>query len=810
MVDDGWEPIDSGWEPITAAPLAQLSPVQQIADIPNTALEHASRLSQEGLGENLQNFAESTVAQFKAGAMGLGSGLLDIGLNPGHLADLGGVANRAAEVAKKSLADDAKYILQPETAGGKEVQDILALPQKLGAKAGEATLEATDSPLLATAADVLTQNAPFMLAGVKGAGRLRGAPADVGLEALRKAAEPIAEPPALEATATPAAEPVAPEKPHYTGEQVAAGEHLPSVGQRFAEKLQDHEAASQEYAVIPESKGGTVISTDIARELSPDYLNDRSLSAEVHEPASAFTKKIYADKLAQETPVGKEDSVMFTAGGTGAGKTTGLDAAVGEGYNPEIVYDTNMNKLDSAKAKIDQALEAGRNADILYTYRDPVDAFVNGALKRAMSQEAKFGSGRNVPLDEHISTHVGSSEVMRQLAEQYKDDPRVNIAVFDNSHGPGNGRFTTLDSIPKVEETGLREKLTNALDQAYQDGKISEPVYRAFRKSGVDEAVHEPVQPRDAPVAERPASQVDGPDLSENGSAAARQISGDATTDRGAQESRPPSGEGGGRNVGVAESGTEVRNTAVNAETVDPLPEVSARNAAIDEARTRMGLEPMAPAEKKGWEATRAEAATLVKNDPNAAQKIIDDHKATERPLTDAEQVVLAEHAGGIEKKWAAADEAVNAARKSGDGIAEMRAEADRHYYETKAHEVHGALNRGGGTAVARSLGIRNAILGDRYTIGRNMERAEASYGNLTDRLRNEAREHSQAINKAKQELEELQAKQEQAHQQRKPREKLTDEEREHATVKRQVADKLKKIQELQSRVEKRLKACPL
>lgn len=375
-----------------------------------------------------------------------------------------------------------------------------------------------------------------------------------------------------------------------------------------------------------------------------------------------------------------------------------------------------------------------------------------------------------------------------------KGDTSVHPGV-DFSLGAGEGHAAASDSLTHNkadrEASGIRRPRYN----------------RSTDTPGAEQGAADSVPAR----AERPASQVDVQDAGAIQQRVVRNADGNAgagngpTGVRGVEETPRSELPAGNRPTPVS-GNTEVRNTA---EAVDPLPEVSARNAAIDESRTRMGLEPMAPAERKGWQATRDEAAAMVNNDPGAAEKIIADHKATERPLTDAEQVVLAEHAGGIEKKWAAADTALSEAKKSGDGIAAIRAEADRHYYETKAHEVHGTLKTGGGTANARSLGIRNAILGDRYTIGRNMERAEASYGNLTDRLRNEAREHSQAIAKAKQELEEIQAKQEKARQPQN-RTKMTDEAREHATVKRQVADKLKKIQELQSRVEKRLKACPI
>src|SRR3546814_9387770 len=93
-----------------------------------------------------------------------------------------------------------------------------------------------------------------------------------------------------------------------------------------------------------------VCSSDLlARELSPEYLANRTRSADVHEAASDTVKTLYESKLAQPTPEGLDRAVLFTAGGTGAGKTTAVNAAGDAFGKPEITYDTNMNTLSSAE-----------------------------------------------------------------------------------------------------------------------------------------------------------------------------------------------------------------------------------------------------------------------------------------------------------------------------------------------------------------------------------------------------------------------------------------------------------------------------
>jgi hypothetical protein len=232
-----------------------------------------------------------------------------------------------------------------------------------------------------------------------------------------------------------------------------------------------------------ETKGGRILNTDAARELFPEYAANRTLSAQVHEPASTFVKNLYAEKLSQPTPKGYNSTVVFTAGGTGAGKTSAIrtaSASVGDNLNKaEMIYDTNMNTFKSADDKIQQALDAGRNVRIFYTYRDPVESLTKGALPRASGMEKEFGSGRTVPLSEHLKTHVGSRKTIDELAAKYKDNNNVQITAIDNSKGKGNAIRIPINELPKLNEKELRIKLNEALEQSKPN--ISEAIYRGTK-----------------------------------------------------------------------------------------------------------------------------------------------------------------------------------------------------------------------------------------------------------------------------------------------------------------------------------------
>jgi hypothetical protein len=234
-----------------------------------------------------------------------------------------------------------------------------------------------------------------------------------------------------------------------------------------------------------EAKFGNVLNVDNARELSDVYESNRSeLSSAVHEPASAFIKKLYADKLAEETPEGKRNMILFTAGGTGAGKTTGIQQS---GLKKDldrahVIFDTNMNGYDSSVKKVDQALAAGKNVKIAYTFRDPVDAFQNGAVPRSLR------IGRTVPIADHVNTHLGSMDTMIRMAEKYKDNPKVKISVIDNSRGAGNAVLSGMEFVRKKNKlynaTELREQLHKINQGLYEQGKITDSHFRGFKGNG--------------------------------------------------------------------------------------------------------------------------------------------------------------------------------------------------------------------------------------------------------------------------------------------------------------------------------------
>lgn len=260
------------------------------------------------------------------------------------------------------------------------------------------------------------------------------------------------------------------------------------------------------YATLEDTGGGRILSADAARELSDDYLANRALSNAVHEPSSAFIKRLYSERLAEAAKAGERAEVAFTAGGTGSGKTSAL-RLLGVAEDAQIVYDTNLAKFGSGKKKIDQALAAGKTVSIDFVHRDPIESLVNGALPRAMRQEAEHGTGRTVPVATHASTHAGSNATVRQLAEAYADDPRVTITIIDNSNGKGKAALSTVDKLPELDQNAILQEAINAVEVARSNGEISEAVAKGFAG---EQAGRAQAQPGDGRIAEPGSPQEPG------------------------------------------------------------------------------------------------------------------------------------------------------------------------------------------------------------------------------------------------------------------------------------------------------------
>lgn len=251
------------------------------------------------------------------------------------------------------------------------------------------------------------------------------------------------------------------------------------VEQKFAKDLdENYQARKEEYV----QKFGNVIDADNARTLSPDYVSDpEKNSISVHRPASSFLLQVYKDMLAEPAPEGKKNLVVFVGGGAGAGKST---LNVGSVSEAQIIQNTNMAPYQVSKNQINRALNAGKDVEVNYVYRDPIDSFENGVVPRAIE------TGRAISIKEFIRTHLDSRETIKKLQNDYAGDNKVKINVIDNTKGKGQEQVSSFDKIKITDTTPeqLSIQLNTIADNLFKDGKISEQLYNQFTGKGGSEA----------------------------------------------------------------------------------------------------------------------------------------------------------------------------------------------------------------------------------------------------------------------------------------------------------------------------------
>jgi hypothetical protein len=264
------------------------------------------------------------------------------------------------------------------------------------------------------------------------------------------------------------------------------------------------EANPDAYLEQYERDFGNEISTDNAAELFREYNSSPEARAlhrkSVHHAAQWIADQVFRRALDR----GGTGPVVFTSGGTGSGKSSAIAELHG---SDAIVYDSTLSDYQGAVRQIEQALAAGRRVEILYTYRDPVDAF-RAVLHRAMEE----GAGRTVELATHAATHRDATAVILRLAERYADDPRITFQYFHNRGKPGFVDRGTIALARNARYDELEPLLREVLEDEYENGRISEFVYRAtlgHRQEGPQqpEALRRPAgtPPEGAPLPEATA-----------------------------------------------------------------------------------------------------------------------------------------------------------------------------------------------------------------------------------------------------------------------------------------------------------------
>jgi|GEM_PF-3135441 len=254
----------------------------------------------------------------------------------------------------------------------------------------------------------------------------------------------------------------------------------PAVGLSAEERLVENKAfakldanpqkALDDYNKIPEAEGGKVVNTDLARRIFKDEGYVGSNSRAVQEPSSALAKVAFQQGLKNK------GDVVLTAGGSGTGKSSAIGSLMKEDLSKAaVILDGNLSSMKSALARIKEANDSGKVAHIVYVYREPLDSWVNGVVKRMTNNVAE--GGRAVPASVVAENHIGSYNVVKELLNMQRLGKLKNVRFdfIDNSLGAGKQQLMDFEKFvslkyPSVDE--LKEIFIKNIDAKLKPEQI--------------------------------------------------------------------------------------------------------------------------------------------------------------------------------------------------------------------------------------------------------------------------------------------------------------------------------------------------
>jgi hypothetical protein len=262
-----------------------------------------------------------------------------------------------------------------------------------------------------------------------------------------------------------------------SGGNFKLAEGLSEQGKQI-EKLAYEKIKREEQKILDDYQNefGKVVNTDNFRRFFKKEGYKGYNSADVQEPSSYLKDKAFTSNLQNNEGI---FATLF-AGGSGTGKTSAIKNipdATDTINKSSVVLDGNLSTLSSAEKKIKESIEAGKKVVIPYVYRDPVESFVQGAVKR-MKTNAEEG-GRLVPTKVVAENHIGSWDVVRKLHQA-----GVEVLPIDNSLGAGRAIKTTMDDLMKKIQYPTKEELTAILNKEvkklYESGEITKKQYEGY------------------------------------------------------------------------------------------------------------------------------------------------------------------------------------------------------------------------------------------------------------------------------------------------------------------------------------------
>jgi hypothetical protein len=223
--------------------------------------------------------------------------------------------------------------------------------------------------------------------------------------------------------------------------------------------------------------GNKIASADEAKKLFTDVGYNGTNADAVHEASSALSKDVWRRNLA----VNPEPGAIIYTGGPGAGKSSAISLLPDMEVRAAAIMDGSFSS-NSVNTRAGEALAAGKNVDVVYVYRDPLDAWENGVISRMLTNPDE--GGRSVSLNAFIKGHEDSWRTVNGLLQNPRDG--VSVTLIDNSLGRGNAaqlsveKFYNIPAGPSGEfyTQGMRDVLVKRTNDLLERGVITEAQYR--------------------------------------------------------------------------------------------------------------------------------------------------------------------------------------------------------------------------------------------------------------------------------------------------------------------------------------------
>lgn len=231
----------------------------------------------------------------------------------------------------------------------------------------------------------------------------------------------------------------------------------------------------RDYSARPDTFGGRYVAADTMKELMPGYAQSpdaRSrLNGAVHNSAAVLSAEQFR-RILERGSSSDSNTAVFITGIPGAGKSSSVAMVVGN--HAAVVFEGQLSRPAPAFEKIDQALKAGFDVQILVVHVPP-----EVALERTNSRfmDPQNGRGASISVMSDIQSNLPAG--LEQIHKRYGDS--VRLAVMDNT--PTAERFIEgWAALSQLQKEGSRdqisERLHKALDTGYREGRYSDDFYK--------------------------------------------------------------------------------------------------------------------------------------------------------------------------------------------------------------------------------------------------------------------------------------------------------------------------------------------